>query len=261
MQGTRIHFIVGGLLLAASSGSVQAETLQPDPAWQQGRLDNGFSWQLLTTPQRPSDRIELRLLVNTGSLVETSQQVGFAHLLPRLALSHSESFTPSQLQAFWQQVMMKDNPLPPAVTSYDFTLYNLSIPNNRPDMLKEAFTWLADTSGKLAIDDGNVERALAQQDPVVTFPTNPQDPWWRYRLKGSSLLGRDPGQAVARPVNLEQLKQFYQHWYTPDAMTLYVVGNVDSRNIVDQITKTFSGLQGKRETPAAMPTLAPLLIK
>ncbi|MCT9872563.1 hypothetical protein N7568_24645, partial [Paenarthrobacter aurescens] len=76
-------------LLAASGFGVHAETLQPDPAWQEGKLDNGFSWQLLTTPQRPSDRIELRLIVNTGSLVESAQQTGFSHLLPRLAMVHN----------------------------------------------------------------------------------------------------------------------------------------------------------------------------
>lgn len=91
MQGTRIRLIVGGLLLAAASSNVQAEALQPDPAWQQGKLENGFSWQLLATPQRPSDRVELRLVVNTGSLSESAQHVGFAHLLPRLALMSSAS--------------------------------------------------------------------------------------------------------------------------------------------------------------------------
>ena len=41
-------------------------------------------------------------------------------------------------------------------------------------------------------------------------------------------------------------------------MTLYVVGNVDSRNLSEQINKTFSALTGKRETPAPLPTLSPL---
>lgn len=50
MQGTRIRLLIGGILLAAASSTVQAETLQPDPAWQQGKLENGFNWQLLTTP-------------------------------------------------------------------------------------------------------------------------------------------------------------------------------------------------------------------
>lgn len=259
MQGTRIRLIVGGLLLAAASGNVQAEALQPDPAWQQGKLENGFSWQLLATPQRPSDRVELRLVVNTGSLSESAQHVGFAHLLPRLALMSSASFTPAQLQSLWQQGVDNDRPLPPAITSYDFTLYSLSLPNNRPDLMKEALAWLSDTSGKLAISEQTVNAALnSATDPIATFPQNIQEPWWRYRLKGSSLMGHDPGQPVAKPVDIEKLKQFYQQWYTPDAMTLYVVGNVDSRSIAAQIGKTFSELKGKRTTPAPIAMLAPL---
>ncbi|MCW6556169.1 insulinase family protein [Yersinia ruckeri] len=259
MQGTRIRLIVGGLLLAAASSNVQAEALQPDPAWQQGKLDNGFTWQLLATPQRPSDRVELRLVVNTGSLSESAQQVGFAHLLPCLALISSQSFTPAQLQSLWQQGVDSDRPLPPAITSYDFTLYSLSLPNNRPDLIKEALAWLSDTSGKLAISEQTVNAALnLSSDPIATFPQNVQDAWWRYRLKGSSLLGHDPGQPVTPPVDVAKLQQFYQQWYTPDAMTLYVVGNVDSRNLVAQISKSFSALEGKRQTPSSIATLAPL---
>ncbi|CAI1163676.1 Peptidase M16 inactive domain [Serratia proteamaculans] len=259
MQGTRIHLIAGGLLLAAANSSVQAETLQPDPAWQQGALANGFSWQILDTPQRPSDRVELRLMVNTGSLVESSQQIGFAHLLPRLSLARSESFTPPQLRSLWQQSVDSERPLPPAISSYDFTIYNLSLPNNRPDVLKEALAWLSDTTGKLAIDEHTVHAVVnSSVDPVGTFPPNPKDAWWRYRLKGSTLLAHDPAQSPKRPVNIDQLKKFYQQWYTPDAMTLYVVGKVDSRSLSEQINKAFSPLQGKRETPALMPTLTPL---
>ncbi|MGL4486059.1 MAG: M16 family metallopeptidase [Yersinia sp. (in: enterobacteria)] len=259
MQGTKIRLIVGGLLLTAASSNLQAEALQPDPAWQQGKLENGFSWQLLATPQRPSDRVELRLIVDTGSLSENTQQVGFAHLLPRLALMSSASFTPAQLQSLWQQGVDNERPLPPAITSYDFTLYSLSLPNNRPDLMKEALAWLSDTSGKLAVNEQTINAALnTTADPVATFPQNIQEPWWRYRLKGSSLIGHDPGQSVAKPVDTEKLKQFYYQWYTPDAMTLYIVGNVDSRSITAQIGKTFSELKGKREIPAPIAMLAPL---
>jgi predicted Zn-dependent peptidase len=41
-------------------------------------------------------------------------------------------------------------------------------------------------------------------------------------------------------------------------MTLIVVGNVDSRAVVEQINKAFGDLKGKRETPAPVPTLSPL---
>ncbi len=259
MQGTGIRFLMSAVLMAAAGGNVQAEALQPDPAWQQGKLSNGFSWQVLTTPQRPNDRIELRLMVNTGSLVENAQQTGFARLLPRLALTHSESFTSAQLHSLWQQSADTARPRPPAVVSYDYTLYSLSLPNGRPDLIKESLKWMMNTGGHLAINPSTLRAALAGEDPVAIAPADSDSPWWHYRLKGSPLLAHPPEKTVQQPVNATQLSQFYQRWYTPDAMTLYVVGNVDSRSLNEQIVKTFSGLKGKRETPATLPTLAPLL--
>ncbi|RLM26731.1 peptidase [Brenneria alni] len=258
MQGTKIGFLVGGMLLALVGSNVQAEALQPDPAWQQGKLDNGFTWQLLTTPQRPGDWVELRLMVNTGSLVENAQQSGFAHFITRLALTPGDNFSAAQLASLWQQKDNGTRSLPPVITSYDSTLYNLSLPNNRPELLKEALSWLSETAGQLVISDQRIDTALNTPDQVATFPINPQDPSWRYRLKGSALLAHDPGQAVTTPLNREQLEQFYKTWYTPDAMTLYIVGHVDNRAIIEQIGKAFSSLQGKREAPAPVPTLSPL---
>lgn len=258
MQGTRIRLLVGGVAWMAASFGACAETLQPDPAWQEGKLDNGLSWQLLTTPQRPSDRIELRMVVNTGSLVETTQQTGFSHLLPRLAMVHNAALDTNQQRALWQQAMDPQHPLPPAIVSYDFTQYNLSLPNNRPELLKEALNWLAATAGKMSINEQVVNTALSASDPTATWPASTQDVLWRYRLKGSTLLAHDPAEQPRAPIDLSALNDFYQQWYTPDAMTLYVVGNVESRSLAEQINKAFSSLTGKRSNPAPLPTLSPL---
>ncbi len=73
---------------------MQADALQPDPAWQQGTLSNGLQWQVLTNPPVfLSDRVEIRLLVNTGSLAESTQQSGYSHAIPRIALTQSGSLT------------------------------------------------------------------------------------------------------------------------------------------------------------------------
>ena len=262
MQGTKIRLLIGGLLLAAAASHVQAETLQPDPAWQQGKLDNGFTWQLLTTPQRPSDRIELRLLVRTGSLAESAQQSGYTHFLPRLALMHSEGFSTAQLQSFWQQGINPQRPLPPAVSSYDFTLYNLSLPNNRPDLLKDALNWLANTAGKISVTPALVSAARQEsQDPVGALPQDTQDAFWRARITGSTLVGHNPDQLPTKPVNIDALIKFYHQWYTPDVMTLFVVGNVDGRTLNEQINRTFSPLKGSRQTPQTLPTLSELTTK
>ncbi|WP_032977873.1 M16 family metallopeptidase [Cronobacter malonaticus] len=256
MQGTRIRLIAGGLLMAAAS-LVQAEPLQPDPAWQQGTLSNGFQWQILSTPQRPSDRIEIRLTVNTGSLAENTQQSGYTRFLPRLALTQSGSLQAVQARSLWQQSIDPKRPMPPVVVSYDYTLFNLSLPNNRNDLLKEALTYLSDTAGRVAITPESITKALQTQDMVATWPDT-QDGWWRQRLKGSTLLGHDPSVDLKQPVDAKQLDAYYKKWYTPDAMTLIVVGNVDSRAVAEQINKAFGELKGKRETPAPVPTLSPL---
>ncbi|MGP3590674.1 M16 family metallopeptidase [Vagococcus sp. WN89Y] len=258
MQGTKIRLVTGGLLMLAAVGYVQADALQPDPAWQQGSLANGFQWQVLATPQRPSDRIEVRLSVKTGSLSESTQQSGFSHFIPRIALTHSGRLDPAQVRSLWQQGIDPKRPLPPAVVSYEYTQFNLSLPNNRNDLLKEALVYLADAAGKLTISSETIDNALSSNDMVATWPGDTKDSWWRYRLKGSPLLGHDPAQAPKEPMDAEQVKDFYEKWYTPDAMTLIVVGNVDSRAVAEQINKTFGELKGKRETPAPVPTLSPL---
>ena len=246
MQGTKIRLLAGGLLMMATAGYVQADALQPDPAWQQGTLSNGLQWQVLTTPQRPSDRVEIRLLVNTGSLAESTQQSGYSHAIPRIALTQSGGLDAAQARSLWQQGIDPKRP------------FNLSLPNNRNDLLKEALSYLANATGKLTITPETINHALQSQDMVATWPADTKEGWWRYRLKGSTLLGHDPADPLKQPVEAEKIKDFYQKWYTPDAMTLLVVGNVDARSVVDQINKTFGELKGKRETPAPVPTLSPL---
>ncbi len=100
--------------------------------------------------------------------------------------------------------------------------------------------------------------SLNASDPTATSPVNTQDVWWRYGLKGSMLLAHDPAEQPRTPVDLNALNAFYQQWYTPDAMTLYVAGNVESRSLAEQINKAFSSLSGKRSSPGPLPTLSPL---
>ncbi len=41
-----------------------------------------------------------------------------------------------QARSLWQQSIDPKRPLPPAIVSYDYTMFNLSLPNNRNDLLK-----------------------------------------------------------------------------------------------------------------------------
>nr|WP_282666997.1 insulinase family protein [Providencia rustigianii] len=257
MQGLKVRYIIGVVLLSVT-GFSSAEALQPDPAWQQGKLENGFNWQLLQTPQRPNDRIQLRLAIKTGSLSEKASEKGYSYLLPRMALYHqTEAFPASVLQDFWRQASDPDMPLPPAVVSYDYTIYSLSLPNNRPDLVKQALNWLATSVAGAKYTETSLHNGLTVKNlPVATLPVNANDPVWRARLNGSAMLGYDPGQKPNGNVDLASVNSFYQKWYTPDVMTLYVAGHVDARMLSDSITQAFSPLEGKRSEPVAVAVLS-----
>lgn len=258
MKDSRLWAWMGGLLLMAASQISQATTLLSDPAWQQGRLNNGFSWQLLTTPQRPNDNIEIRLLVNTGSMVEGTHQIGYSQLVSRLAMVHNNALTPQQQRHLWSKAMESGSALAPVTTSYGYTLYSLSLNDSRPELIKEALLWLFSTAGKMTISEDIINTALRAKYRIATWPVSTQDPLWRYRLQGSMLLGHDPSAQPQPPIDIAQLQDFYQRWYTPDAMTLFVVGNLDGRIVTEQINKIFSPLSGKRAAPSPIPTLPPL---
>ncbi|AMG67978.1 TPA: insulinase family protein [Providencia stuartii] len=257
MQGLKIRYIFSVVLLSVA-GLASAEPLQPDPAWQQGKLENGFSWQLLQTPQRPNDRIQLRLAIKTGSLSEKANEKGYSYLIPKMALLHqTEAFPTATLQNFWRQATDPDVPIPPAVVSYDYTIYSLSLPHNKPELLKQALNWLATSAAGATYTETTLHNGLSVTNaPVATLPIDATDPVWRARLKGSAMMGYDPGQKVKDNVDLESVNSFYQKWYTPDVMTLYVAGHVDSRMLSDYITQTFSSLEGKRSEPVAVAVLS-----
>ncbi|MDB9567049.1 M16 family metallopeptidase [Providencia rettgeri] len=257
MQGLKVRYIIGVVLFSVAH-LAGAEPLQPDPAWQQGKLENGFSWQLLQTPQRPNDRIQLRLAIKTGSLTEKASEKGYSYLIPKMALFHqTEAFPTTTLQEFWRQAADPDMPIPPAVVSYDYTIYSLSLPNNRPDLIKQALSWLATSVAGAEYTETTLHNGLtAQNVPVATLPLNANDPVWRARLKGSTMMGYDPGQKPNGTVALDSVNSFYQKWYTPDVMTLYVAGHVDSRMLSDSISQTFSSLEGKRSEPVSVAVLS-----
>ncbi|WP_340613923.1 pitrilysin family protein [Xenorhabdus thailandensis] len=260
MLGNKIGYLIGGAILATTC-LVHAETLQPDPAWQQGKLENGFSWQILQTPQRPNDRIQLRLLVKTGSLSEKNQQRGYTYLIPKIVLSSSKDLSSQKLENLWHNVIDTKNPPPPAIVSYDFTLYSLSLPNNRPELLQDALIWLSDIAGSAVFTSETLAQAMkGDAHLVTTFPSDIQDPVWRMRLQGSTLIGHDPGMPVSLPVDVKKIENFYHQWYTPDVMTLYIAGHVDSRLLSERINQTFASLDGKRQTPEPVPTLLPLKV-
>lgn len=95
--------------------------------------------------------------------------------------------TPEKRDNLWKNALDPDYPLPPMIVSYDFTVYNLSLPNNQPELLKDAFALLAGITKPAQYTENAVRNAIQSPLPVATFPLNIEDPIWRSRLEGSNL--------------------------------------------------------------------------
>ena len=56
-----------------------------------GVLDNGLTYYLRENP-KPENKVEIRLVVNVGSVLEDERQLGLAHFLEHMAFNGTKSF-------------------------------------------------------------------------------------------------------------------------------------------------------------------------
>ena len=56
-----------------------------------GTLDNGLTYYLRENA-KPEDKIELRLVINAGSILEDEKQLGLAHFLEHMAFNGTTNF-------------------------------------------------------------------------------------------------------------------------------------------------------------------------
>jgi zinc protease len=229
----------------------QAITLdQPvpvDPRITIGYLPNGLRYYVRANA-RPSQRAELRLVVNVGSVVEDPDQIGLAHFLEHMAFNGSEHFAKQDLIQFMESIGMRLGPGVNADTSFDETVYKLHVPTDNPEALRKAFLFFADIAHGLSFDPDAIQkergviveewrqgRGAAARMQDVQFPV---------LLKGSRYGDRTPigtPQAI-ETFKPEALKRFYHDWYRPDLMAVIAVGDFDKNAIEKLIRDQFGSI-------------------
>ena len=67
------------------------DTLPIDPNVKMGKLSNGLTYYIRQN-KKPEQKVELRLVVNAGSILENENQQGLAHLSEHMAFNGTNSF-------------------------------------------------------------------------------------------------------------------------------------------------------------------------
>ena len=122
-----------------------------------GTLPNGLKYYIKKN-SRPEKKMELRLAVNAGSILEEDNQQGLAHFTEHMGFNGSKNFKKNDLVSFLQSIGVKFGAHLNAYTSFDETVYMLNIPLDKPENLEKGFLVLEDWAGGLLFDPNEIEK-------------------------------------------------------------------------------------------------------
>ena len=241
------------LLLSAASLAAQQEykpgdVLAPDPQITIGTFDNGLRYYIRAN-KKPEERLELRLVVKAGSVLEDDDQQGLAHFVEHMAFNGTKNFPKMDLVNFLERTGVRFGPHLNAYTSFDETVYMLRVPTDSAHIVEKAFQILEDWAHNLSFDESEVdkergvvgeewrlgrgafERIQNKHNPVIFHASKYAE---RLPIGKKEIIDNAPSDA---------LKRFYHDWYRPDLMAVVAVGDYDTAALKGLIAKHFGGLQ------------------
>ncbi len=270
-------FGLGLLLTGLMSCAPQTDMLRPTPRKTdplaleaqipldskitKGRLDNGLTYYIRSN-QKPEKRAELRLVVNAGSVLENNDQQGLAHFMEHMAFNGTANFQKQEIINFMESAGMRFGSHLNAYTSFDETVFMLTVPTDRDSLVETGFRILADWAGKISLEEEEIdkERGVIREEWRQGRGANARirDKEFPIMFRGSKYAERLPiGQiAVIDTFHYETLRNFYRTWYRPDLMAVIAVGDFDETKIKNLIDKYFSEIDSRPNALAR--TLSPV---
>jgi len=227
----------------------------PDSDTVTGTLDNGLRY-LIRDNDNPGGKAELRLAVNAGSVLEDELQLGGAHYLEHMLFNGTERFPKNELidvlRSFGAGFGADIN----ASTSYDETVYELTVPND-DDVVETGLDILEDwlSFATISPDDVEAERGIVLDEWRSRSQTSTGrvlDEFAEFHLAGSAYDGRSPigGQEAIESVTAEDLRRFYDDWYRPELASVIVVGEIDPEQVEKWIVDRFADATSRGQSPA-----------
>ena len=218
-----------------------------DPRITMGQFDNGMRYYIREN-KKPENRAELRLVVNTGSILEDDDQQGLAHFLEHMAFNGTKNFAKHDLIEFMESIGMRFGPGLNAYTGFDETVYMLRIPTESEEVMDKAFQILEDWSWALSLENDEIdkERGVIIEEWRLGLGANARmmDKQFPIIFKGSHYADRLTigKKEIIENFEHDVLKRFYKDWYRPDLMAVVAVGDFESAKIQPLIIKHFAQL-------------------
>ena len=249
--------ILSGAALLTCTFLAQADDLSPlqlsdkipvGPQVKVGKLANGLTYYIQKNG-RPEKKLELRLVVKAGSILEDEDQQGLAHFTEHMAFNGSTHFKRNELVSYLQSIGVKFGADLNAYTSFDETVYILPIPTDKKEVVEQGFQVLEDWAHGLSFNDEDIdsERGIVLEE--LRLGKGVDDRMNKVVLpkvlNGSRYAERMPigKEDILKTFKYEAIKRFYRDWYRPDLMAVVAVGDIEPAEAQRLIEQHFNKLK------------------
>ena len=239
-----------------------ASSIPLDPNVKVGKLPNGLTYYIRKNA-KPEKKVELRLAVNAGSVLEDPDQRGLAHFMEHMNFNGSKHFPKNELVDYLQRIGVQFGADLNAYTGFDETVYILPISTDDPAIVEKGFTVLEDWAFNNLMDKSEIdkERGVVLEESRLSKGAQQRmlRQYFPRLFNGSKYAERLPigTDSILRNFKYETLKRFYKQWYRPDLMAVVVFGDIDPSEIEKKIRAHF----GSYKNPAALkprPSIIPI---
>ena len=216
-----------------------------DPNVKIGKLSNGLTYYIRKNV-KPEKKVQLRLAINAGSILEDADQQGLAHMMEHMNFNGSTHFPKNELVSYLQSIGVQFGADLNAYTGFDETVYILPIPTDDSLKVDKGFTILEDWAGNatLSVEEIDKERGVVLEESRLGKGANERmrNKYFPLLLNGSKYSERLPigKDSILKNFKAESLIRFYKTWYRPNLMAVIVVGDIDPAYAEKEIIKHFS---------------------
>lgn len=237
-------------LSTALMGQKITDPIKNDPNVRIGKLSNGLTYYIRAN-KKPEKRVEFRLAINAGSMQETEAQVGLAHFLEHMCFNGIEGYPGNTMISELQKVGVAFGSGINAYTSFDETVYEITMPTEDPKNIDFGLNILKGWSSGLLLADEeiNKERGIIIEEYRTGLGASDRmrKKWFPVVFNGSRYAERLP---IGTLENLQTfvpqtIKDFYKEWYRPDLQAVIVVGDINVDEIENMIKDKFGSIPAR----------------
>ncbi|WP_306619004.1 M16 family metallopeptidase [Chryseobacterium ginsenosidimutans] len=222
-----------------------AQNIPMDSSVKTGTLSNGMKYYIKKNTL-PEKKVDFRLAINAGSILEDENQRGLAHFMEHMNFNGTKNFPDNKLVDFLQSIGVKFGQHLNAYTSFDETVYMLPVPLDKPGNLDAGLKVMEDWAFNATLSDEqiNKERGVVLEELRLGLGADKRmsDKYLPKLLYKSQYANRLPigKKDVLENFKPDVIRQFHKDWYRPDLMAIVVVGDVNVDEIEKKIKDNFS---------------------